>query len=268
MKRELVMGVMLSLLIAGCGAEDSEQVTEPEQEVPATPDSPGDTEDQQPEEGVEEDSAQHPKEKGTVADAVKAQLKTEVPVILPEDLETLMGTGVSAVTQSDRDSYMVEFYRTESGAPVNDPSLGEQQEPFAVFKGTRLGSAEEVAAEINYQDAGESDGLSEVDLGYGITGVREGAAGSQYISWNEGRWSLAVRAMTDQGDNLIEDAKAIVEFLEEHLLPAPQQIGAAQLDATDDGDWNQLIVWQEEDVLYEIMATVDYETALEFAVDN
>lgn len=259
-----MMGVMLSLLVAGCGAEDSEEVTEPEQEVPAAPDSPDEVEDQEP----EEDSAQQPEENETVTDDVKEQLTTEVPVVLPEDIEALMGAGVSAVTQSDSGSYMVAFYRTVSAVPVNDPSLGEREEPFAVFKGTRLGSAEEAAAEINYQDTGESDGLSDVDLGHGITGVREGAAGSQYISWNEGRWSLAVRAMTDQGDSLIEDAKAIVAFLEEHLLPAPHQIGAAQFDATDDGDWNQLIVWQEEDVLYEITTTEDYETALEFAVED
>ena len=31
-----------------------------------------------------------------------------------------------------------------------------------------------------------------VDLGYNITGYKQGAAGSCYLSWQEGNWSLVV----------------------------------------------------------------------------
>ncbi|MER2174888.1 MAG: hypothetical protein ABS911_09435 [Carnobacterium sp.] len=60
------------------------------------------------------------------------------------------------------------------------------------------------------------------DLGYGITGYGEGAAGSQYFSWEEGNWLFSIRSVSeDQMDNP-GIAKKIVEYLEEHYLPAPK----------------------------------------------
>lgn len=37
------------------------------------------------------------------------------------------------------------------------------------------------------------NGGQPVDLGYNITGYKQGAAGSSYLSWQEGNWSLVVR---------------------------------------------------------------------------
>lgn len=226
---------------------------------------------QAPEETEQEDANQpteEPAKEGEIIDEVKRQLTTDIPVKLPENIGTLMGHWITAATQSDSNSYAVEFYKTETPVPVNDPSLEDRSDAFAVFSGIRFENAEKAEAQINYQEYADN-GLTEVDLGYGIAGVREGAAGSQYISWNEGRWALSMRGTIQQGDSLVDDAKTVVQFLEDHLLPAPQHVGAAQLDAAEDGEWQQFLAWQEDDAVYEVTTTESYEKALEFVIaDN
>lgn len=272
MNKKLITGAALALLLAGCGSENSDDAEGAEQQAPVTSDSSEEENIGEPVEtpAEQEDtsqSAEQPEENSSVIAEVKQQLTTEVPVKLPENIETLMEDHVTAATQSDSGSYMVEFYETETAVPVNDPAIEGYSDAFAVFTGTRFESAEEAEAQINYREYA-SDGLTNIDLGYGITGVHEGAAGSQYISWNEGRWALSIRGTTQQGDSLIEDAKTVVQFLEDHLLPAPQRVGAAQFDATDDGEWHQFVTWQEDDIVYEITTTETYEKALEFAIEE
>lgn len=274
MNKKFATGTVLALLLAGCSAENGGETENPEPEAQEPVESPVEEGTQEPEEAEEEqkepeeqESADEPAEEISLIEEVKQQLETDIPAKLPEDIETLMGNEISAVTQSDSNSYTVEFYATENPVPVNDPSLQERSDAFAVFTAASFENAEQAEAEINHQEYTGND-QSKIDLGYGIIGIREGAAGSQYIGWNEGRWDLSVRGTTEQGDSLTDDAKTVVEFLEDHFLPAPQSIGAAQFDATEGGKREQVIAWQEDTIVYKLTTTESYERALQFTVTD
>lgn len=47
------------------------------------------------------------------------------------------------------------------------------------------------------------NGGQPVDLGYNITGYKQGAAGSSYLSWQEGNWSLVVRPQISMVNRLM-----------------------------------------------------------------
>ena len=63
------------------------------------------------------------------------------------------------------------------------------------------------------------NGGQPVDLGYNITGYKQGAAGSSYLSWQEGNWSLVVRASNINGESPDDLAKNVVNILEQETLP-------------------------------------------------
>jgi hypothetical protein len=46
--------------------------------------------------------------------------------------------------------------------------------------------------------------------------------------------------------------KKIVAKLESQLLPAPQKIGAGTFDIESDGAAANNLIWQEQDVIYEV----------------
>ena len=56
------------------------------------------------------------------------------------------------------------------------------------------------------------NGGQPVDLGYNITGYKQGAAGSSYLSWQEGNWSLVVRASNINGESPDDLAKMLSTF--------------------------------------------------------
>lgn len=169
------------------------------------------------------------------------------------------------MTSSDKGQYAVMFLETDEPIPINNDELKDKEVNIATLKGTRFESAEKAAEQINHEEHAETGG-HEVDLGYGIKGYSEGAAGSQYIGWNEGRWSLVVRGFTEQGESVVIEAKKVVEYLETNMLPTPHDIGASMLDVTNNNDRKQLISWQEDNIVYEIETNKNALDALEIAV--
>lgn len=96
-----------------------------------------------------------------------------------------------------------------------------------------------------------------LDLGHEIMASRDGAAGHQYIIWNEGKWLIELNFPTDPEYAIKEYesaealAKEIVAYLEEHFLPAPDERGKIQIDG-----WREhpetIIQWQKGNKVYEI----------------
>lgn len=121
----------------------------------------------------------------------------------------------------------------------------------------------------DYQEIDETN----IDLGHGIEGFIEGAAGHQYISWNEGRWLIQVDFPSDPENavEIYEDgedmAKSIVGYLEKNRLPAPDSIGVIKISGAQEHPETK-IKWQEDNIVYEIKEKVeDPIDALEIAID-
>lgn len=129
---------------------------------------------------------------------------------------------------------------------------------------------EAVNAIENYEEVEQTN----TDLGHGIEALSEGAAGHNYISWNEGKWLIRVDAPTnpenatgnyEDGEEL---AQAVVNYLETNSLPAPDQRGVIEINDSEDHP-GTVIRWQQGSTVYEIDENTDNPIdALQTAVDN
>ena len=137
-------------------------------------------------------------------------------------------------------------------------------------KETEYSSEEEAIEAIeDYQELEDTN----VDLGHGIEGFIEGAAGHQYVTWNEGKWYFEIDFPSDP-QYAIEDyedgeelARAIVDYLEDNMLPPPDERGLVKIRAFAD-EPETLIQWQEGTTVYEINGeTSDPIDTLQIAVD-
>ena len=186
-----------------------------------------------------------------VLQTIREQLKTDLPKQLPGELPLKYGRNLTATTSSKENSYQVVFYETDPSVPVNDPALPNQRKDarqIAELTVTRYKSQETAQEQIGYEIFSKS-GLTKVNLGHQITGYREGAAGSAYLSWNEGRWALNVRTETSQASKGEKMAEAAVQYLEDHRLPAPQRYGFIRMDANSGAS---SAIWQYQNTVYEL----------------
>jgi hypothetical protein len=187
------------------------------------------------------------------AEQVLNQLKTAFPNdALPQAILTSQTADyLSAATTptSDQNNFRVLYYAQPQSIDVNDTALNELN-PIASFEKKTYASAEEAAAAVN--QIIDNNGMK-VDLGYGITGYQQGAAGSSYLSWQEGNWSLVVRASNIEGEKAEPLAKEAVEYLEKAMLPAPQSMGQITLTTNTNNQYqNNSVIWQKGNVVYTI----------------
>ncbi|TYS15004.1 hypothetical protein FZC78_17065 [Rossellomorea vietnamensis] len=105
----------------------------------------------------------------------------------------------------------------------------------------------------NYREVKQTN----TDLGYSIQALVEGAAGHQYISWNEGRWLIQMDFPTDPQyaydpyPEGVDFAKEVVEYLETHYLPAPEDRGMISINGFAEHPQTD-IQWQKGKTVYEI----------------
>jgi hypothetical protein len=207
----------------------------------------------------------------TMEEVIKAtedQLNTHVPIRLPKTLPLDKGYHLTAATKSDSSHYTVTFYESKKPIPINNSKLtnGNYAIKIGTVKGTLYNTATQAGNYINYQDYKKYEsGNPSVDLGYGIKGYIDAGAGSEYLGWNEGRWSFTVRASTVHGGSLKPEGKQIVAYLEKGMLPPPHQIGAGEFTAGELTNRNQRISWQNKNTDYEVSDTKDAITALKIA---
>ena len=165
---------------------------------------------------VEEDSGKGTEkepEKVTAKDVlveIQDLLMTDFEVELPTGVRVSTGKYLSATATSDSKKYEVSFYETDEPLELNDEKL-EGKTPIAILKGTVYATVEAANEQIGYQAI--QDNIPEVDLGYDITGYEDAGAGSSFIAWHEGRWSMIVRGLNDDTGNeaRLNLSKAIVE---------------------------------------------------------
>lgn len=142
----------------------------------------------------------------------------------------------------------VLYYAMDEALIMNHRQLNNET-PFSSYLVTDYGSDAEAQAAVNYI---VDDGGQAVDLGYGITGYQQGAAGSTYLNWQEGNWSLTVRGQNGSDQDPVATAKEMVTYLEEAFLPVPQTLGQINVDLASSGYQSSQVTWQVGDIVYRV----------------
>jgi hypothetical protein len=181
--------------------------------------------------------------------AIKDQIDTQIPIVLPKMLPLKMDEHLTATTKSDPAGYQVMFFTSTKPIPINNEKLknnSSEATPLARLTVHKYNSLKDADEQIAYEDFSKIGG-QKIDLGHNITGYQDAGAGSLWINWNEGRWSLTSHTQTsrpEDGEQLSRDA---VEYLETHTLPIPKPHGYVHVDAT--GKDNR-ILWQNGTTVY------------------
>ncbi|MBC1564646.1 hypothetical protein [Listeria booriae] len=191
---------------------------------------------------------------------VKSKLTTDVIVMLPKNIPLSSKKDyLSAKTTSSSDNYQVVFYETKQPISVNSADLKDTEKatPLVTVSGKKYATEQEAADATGHMD-NVNTGVNGVDLGSGITGYSDAGAGSTFLSWAEGRWSLSVRNTTsgDQQDS-IDLAKKVVAKLETETLPAPHQVGGVKLEAVPNRADGNSISWQDGATTYMVTQFAD-----------
>ncbi|WP_086315674.1 hypothetical protein A5821_003184 [Enterococcus sp. 7F3_DIV0205] len=202
------------------------------------------------------------------ADAVLSQLSSDFPndrlpqaILTSRTAEYLTAATTSA---ADQGNFRILYYAEDHGIVVNDLAVNDLQ-PIASFEKKTYGSADAAASAVNQII---DNGGSQIDLGYGIKGYQQGAAGSSFLSWQEGNWSMVVRASNIGGEVAEPLAKEAVAYLETAMLPAPQNVGQISLTASvSDSYQTNSVVWQIGTTVYTIQH-FDAIQALKMAVST
>lgn len=191
-----------------------------------------------------------------VIDQVRAQLKLQ-DAVLPTEFELADGHYLTAsIEKNEEAAFNVVFYETEEVVPVDDDSLAPTGETPIIAIVNAESYADPLSQEDIFFPASDLEDISSemaVDLGNGIQGMQEGAAGTQYLSWKEGRWVLQIQSLSEDQMDQPGIARKMVDYLETHSLPAPDDAGRISAKYQQGGDAVQNIVaWNKGDVVYQI----------------
>lgn len=149
-------------------------------------------------------------------------------------------------------NYTVYYYTTGNAVNFNDGSLANRQATATLQKAT-YSSPTAAQSAINYQ--APETGLPTVDLGTDISATKQGAAGSTYLNWTEGRWSLVTRASNVNREDGEPLAKQVVALLHTRMLPVPDVHGAINLYVSSDAASRMNTVsWSKGNAAYTVAA--------------
>lgn len=178
------------------------------------------------------------------------------------DPATISGGKPIGIAVSEESQLLtVTYYVVEKATPLNDPILNDQS-PIAQFQRKIFSTKEAAKDEVGqtYDPNGQP-----VDLGYDITGYQTAGAGSSFLMWQEGNWSLAVHANNLEQESPLPLAKQTVEYLERVFLPIPHEVGQISFRVTPSDYQANQVVWQDNQTVYTIM-NADSMSSLKMAV--
>lgn len=163
-------------------------------------------------------------------------------VLLPTYFPT---DGVNAAFETNKEEAYTVNYTDRQGNKIVDVSGTIYTDADTAL--------EKMEDKMNGAVSVEPNQETDEDLGHGITGYGEGAAGNQYFSWEEGKWDFTIHSLTQDEMDAPGIAKKVVGYLEEHALPAPSEKGMVYMDYQQGGDDVDVeIMWQKEDRVYEL----------------
>ncbi|MFK0521413.1 hypothetical protein ACINKY_04305 [Paenibacillus illinoisensis] len=190
-----------------------------------------------------------------VIQEIRSQLKMK-NAVLPTSFALDKGKHLAAaIPVNSSDAFKVNFYSVDQSIPVNDASLTSSNNASDVLASYEVKTYKDPDSTGIFPDT-DLDNIPDemsVDLGHGIKGMAEGAAGSQYLTWKEGRWTLQIRSVSEDKMNNSGIAKKMVEYLESHTLPAPKDKGFLNVEYPSGGETvNVTISWQEGKQIHQL----------------
>lgn len=159
----------------------------------------------------------------------------------------------------DSKNYTVYYYGGNRGVKLNDSRLNKAP-AFVSLTKKSYSSQGSATASIEYTSSESTVGLPGVDLGSNITGTMDSGAGQKYLHWNEGRWSMTVRASSVRGQDPTKEARQIVAMTQSYYLPAPETRGSATFEINNGGT----LSWVRGDSVYTMRST-NYEVLIAMA---
>ncbi|MGO4528353.1 hypothetical protein AB4Z30_04670 [Paenibacillus sp. 2TAF8] len=190
-----------------------------------------------------------------VVKAVRAELKmpsASLPTSFPLPKNRHLGV---VITTNTSESLHVNFYTANKPVALNDPSLTETKNSAPWLASYEVKSDNNANQSELFPDTDLKNIPKDmtVDLGHGIKGMVEGAAGSQYLTWQEGRWTLQIRSVSEDQMNNPGIAKKMVEYLESHRLPAPKDKGFVKVDYASVGKTVHVTIsWQDGKQIHQL----------------
>jgi len=192
----------------------------------------------------EEADSNQPAEDTSTTEDFQSIIPNDWDIDMPTDFPVSEGSFLTAITKTDNDVITFNFYETSEKLAINDKAIEQDGTYIGQVTITKYDSKELAGEEIDQTvfDSGQA-----VDLGYGITGYQDAGAGSLFTSWNEGRWAMIARSLTEKAEESLALAKETVEFLETNMLPVPKDYGYLHVDAEQTGT---MAKWQKEEYLF------------------
>ncbi|WP_407371670.1 hypothetical protein [Carnobacterium sp.] len=178
-------------------------------------------------------------------------------VLLPTTFPTTEPSSVTAdIITNEGDNYTVSYIDVQ----------GELAEVTGTIYENPASASEELGTFLNGKSVEPREEGSS-NLGYGITGYGEGAAGTQQFSWHEGNWLFSIRSVSEDQMENSGIATKIVAYLEDHYLPAPKDQGIVYIQYPQGGEEvNVDIRWQKNNIIYQLKTTRVPLDALEMVV--
>ncbi|MDQ0172927.1 hypothetical protein [Paenibacillus tundrae] len=211
--------------------------------------------------GTKSGSAETSQHEATISDVVK-EIRSQVKmknVVMPTSFNLEKGKHLGAyIGTNTAADFQVNFYATDKALPVNDSSLSSSSglTPLASYEVKTYKDPDSTGI-FPETDLNNIPQEMTVDLGHGIKGMVEGAAGSQYLTWMEGRWTLQIRSVSEDNMNNPGIAKKMVEYLESHTLPAPKDKGFVSVNYPSGGkSVNVVISWQNGQQIHQLKTSL------------
>ncbi|WP_430535704.1 hypothetical protein [Listeria rocourtiae] len=252
--------VFSTLLLASCGGSYSSNSSDSTNSYGSNNNSYGSSANDSNKNDMRSDSKPTILTQKDVLKTVKSKINSDIVVMLPKDIPLSSDSHfLSAKTSDSPDAYQVIFYETKTPISVNSNDLKDVSKATAIatVSGKSYMTEQEAADATGHMD-NVNTGVNGVDLGSNITGYADAGAGSTFLNWAEGRWSMSVRNTTsaDQQDS-VNLAKKVVTMLEKETLPAPHQVGGMKLEAAPNKAEGNIISWQNDKTDYTVSNFAD-----------
>ncbi|MCI1893772.1 MAG: hypothetical protein LKJ29_05085 [Lactobacillus sp.] len=183
---------------------------------------------------------------------LQSALRKQIPgAKFPQQDPAASGQALNVAAAGTSANYKL-YFSFGAAAAFQASSLPRSNAPYVLTKTTpeSTAAAEAADAAINYQAL--QAGLPTVALGDGLTGTKEGAAGSTYVTWHEGRWSLVASGVNQNQEDPAALAKQAVSFLAQASLPIPATHGAVVLHVAKSNDRVNTVAWRENSAYYQL----------------
>lgn len=237
------------VLLASCSSPDDSS-TKPESQNSVTSEEKSTNTQSNQDENNEENTNSENRDSKTVdvtskenKDDIANQLKMENDFVKLPGAFPVNGDIEANIIKDTSSTYTID-YQTGSG------------EELATFTGTLYASAIAAKDNLNKFMSGKEvpkNNETETDLGHGIKGYGEGAAGHAYFGWKEGNWVMSISSISEDQMNHPAIAQKMVDYLETHSLPAPKDTGIVSVDYPKGGNSvNVDIRWQENSMVYQL----------------